>query len=67
MTQAMTSNTISGYTVIQLVESIMSILSILKFQLTTSDQGNLEAATCSNKLATETSITSVKGLGYKPM
>jgi hypothetical protein len=25
----MTSNTISGYTVIQLVESIMSILSIL--------------------------------------
>jgi len=58
MTQAITSKTISGYTVIQLILSIIIRLSI-QF-----DQFNLEMATCLQQLVPPTtSITSVKGLG----
>ena len=57
MAQAITINTISGKTVIQLIVSIIFRLSIQ------CDQFNLEMATCLRSSATDTSITSVNGLG----
>ena len=62
----MTSNTISGYIVIQLELSIICVLSILQFRryvLARAAQGSLDTATCLSKSITEASITSVKGLG----